>query len=84
MELHYHIANHYGSPIVRLKFVDGRYEYTAGADLDEYCNAEPRMVDRDEAPALWPDANGAEVVTAITEARTPISLQEFITQLEAL
>lgn len=84
MELRHHTANRYGCPIVQLQFAYGRYWCTTGASMEEYFNAKPRMVSRKQAIALWPDANGAEVVTAITEARIPISLQELINHLIAL
>ena len=84
MELHEHTANHW-EPLVSLTYIaPGQYEYRAGTNFSEYDAAEPRIVSREAAISLWPDDNGAEVVTAITEARTPISLQQFIAQLEAL
>lgn len=85
IEMYQHTAHHCGEPVVELEFTAaGLYRYRAGANFDEYCNATPRIVSRSEAIALWPDDNGAEVLAAITEAQTPITLQEFIAQLEAL
>ena len=84
MELHEHTAYHWEAPVSLTFAAAGQYEYRAGANFSEYDAAEPRIVSRQEAIALWPDDNGAEVVTAITEPRTPITLQEFIAQLEAL
>lgn len=85
IELHPHTAHHWGKPVVELEYTTaGNYRYRAGADFETYWQAQPRIVSHDEAIALWPDDNGTEVITAITEARIPITLQDVITQLKAL
>lgn len=84
IELYQHTAHHWGKPVAALEYTDGLYRYRASFDFDDYWNAEPSIISREEAISLWPDENGVEAVTAITEARTPITLQEFIAQLGSL
>ena len=84
LQLYRHTAHHWGEPVVELEYTTAGYRYRAGSHFDQYWNATPRIVSREEAIALWPDDHGAEVVAAITEARTPITLNELITRLEEL